>query len=146
MRKPLTIAIAALCVLALGGAVGGYLYFFSGLRTTPKPLALASPSPAVSSSPVASGELTGHWTVASGSQVGYRATEQFAGQSSTHEAVARTSAVSGGLSVQQSGSGLDATDLNFSALVGQLQSVDQVAGYNVSQRDRIVNSTLSASR
>jgi polyisoprenoid-binding protein YceI len=146
MTRPIAATIAAIAVVVVGAAIGGYVYFFSGLRTTPKPLALESPSPVVSSSPTASGDLTGSWTVGSGSQVGYRATEQFVGQSSTHEAVARTSAVTGGLKVQQAASGLEATDLNFAAQVGQLQSIDQVAGYNVSQRDRIVNGTLSVQR
>lgn len=58
------------------------------------------------------------------------------GQSSPHEAVARTSAVSGGLTVRRGISGLEATGLRFTAQLANLQSADQVAGYDVTQRDR----------
>lgn len=144
--KRSTIVILAVVVVVALGAIGGYAYYFSGLRSAPKPLALASPkasatpSSAPSSSP--SSALAGTWTVGQGSLAGYRVREQFVGQSSPHEAVARTSGVSGGLTIRQSSSALQATDINFTAQLGGLQSVDQVAGYNVSQRDRFVSRSL----
>jgi len=143
MRRGMVAVVAVVVVVLVAGGAG-YLYFFSGLRTTPKPLALPSPSstPASSASSSAAAGLMGNWTVGQGSQAGYRVREQFAGQSSPHEAVARTSGVSGGLTVQQSSSGFQASDIAFTAQLANLQSVDQVAGYNVSQRDRIVSRTL----
>jgi len=147
MKRTVIIAAAVVAVLALGGAAGAYAYFFSGLRTAPKALALASPSPAATPTEATTpGSVAGSWTVGSGSVVGYRVREQFAGQSSPHEAVARTSTVSGGLTVAQDSSGLTAADLAFTAQVGQLKSVDTVAGYNVANRDRIVNGTLQVSQ
>jgi polyisoprenoid-binding protein YceI len=140
-----TLGIAAVVAALALGAIGAYLYFFSGIRTSPKPLALtspkaSSPSPSAAASP--SGALAGSWTVGQGSLAGYRVKEQFVGQSSPHEAVARTSGVSGGLTVQPSSSALQVTGISFTAQLNGLQSVDQVAGYNVSQRDRFVSRSL----
>ena len=138
------IGILAVVVVVAVGAIGAYLYFFSGLRSAPRPLALASPTASASPSAAAgqSGALAGTWSVGQGSLAGYRVREQFVGQSSPHEAVARTSTVSGGLTVQQSSGALQASNINFTAQLSGLQSVDQVAGYNVSQRDRFVSRSL----
>jgi polyisoprenoid-binding protein YceI len=147
MRRPFVIGGLVLILLLLGGAAGAYAYFFSGLRTAPKPLALASASPAASPAATAApGGVAGTWTVDAGSVVGYRVREQFVGQSSPHEAVARTSDVTGNATVAQAANGLAASNLQFSAQVGTLKSVDTVAGYNVANRDRIVSGTLQASR
>jgi polyisoprenoid-binding protein YceI len=146
MRRPIVIAAALLALLLVGGAAGAYAYFFSGLRSSPKPLAAASPSPAASPNIAASPSgVAGNWTVGSGSIVGYRVREQFIGREA-NEAVARTSDVSGGLTVTQASSGLTAGNLNFSAQVATLKSVDTVVGYNVANRDRIVSGTLQVSR
>ena len=87
MSRRLWIPIVAVAALALLGSAGAYVYFFSGLRTSPPSLALASPgaSPATDASANA-----GTWQIATGSVVGYRVKEQFVGQTSSHEAVART--------------------------------------------------------
>lgn len=85
----------------------------------------------------------GTWTVAQGSQAGYHVEEQFAGQQATHEAVARTTSVSGGVTVQRAASGLQLSGLRVTAQLADLQSQDQVAGFNVSQRDRIVSGSLA---
>src|SRR4030081_787518 len=90
-------AIVAVVALAGGGA---YVYFFSGLRSSPSALGLsATPSPSAPGSPIPSGSLAGNWTVTTGSVAGYRVKELFVGQTSKHEAVARTSTVSGSLTV-----------------------------------------------
>lgn len=136
------IVVAAL-LLAFFGA--GYLYFFSGLHSTPKPLTLKSSAPESSSSPVATtspSQLTGQWSVSPGSIAGYRVQEQFVGQSSPHDAVARTSQVSGGMTVAQTPSGLVATNLKVDVQLGQLHSIDQVAGFNVTNRDHVVSQDL----
>jgi len=147
LQKQTVIGLAAVALIVVVGAAGGYAYFFSGLRTAPKPLALSSPAaspsaPVASAAPVAGG-LSGRWTVSQGSQVGYRVKEQFAGQPSTHEAVARTSGVTGGFTVQQDSGGWVASAIRFTAQLGGLQSVDQVLGRDVSQRDFFVSRTLS---
>jgi polyisoprenoid-binding protein YceI len=152
VNRPILIGIAVVTVLVAVAAGGAYAYFFSGLRSAPNQLTLggATASPAASTASPApaapAAALAGSWTVSGGSQAGYRVREQFAGQTSTHEAVARTSAVSGSLTVADTGSGLRATAVKFTANLTSLKSVDQVAGFDVANRDRIVSRTLSVSQ
>ena len=143
-RRNLLLAGGALVVILLLGFGAVYAYFFSGLRSAPPPLALATPTPgaSVTASPVAASALDGNWTVASGSQAEYRVNEVFAGQTSSHQAVARTSALSGGLTV----AGLQVRDLTFTAQLTSLASVDTVADYPVSNRDRLVQQSLQTSQ
>ena len=130
--------------MLLGGA-GAYAYFFSGLRSTPPPLALATPSAsagatASAGAPATAGTTT--WSIASGSLVGYRVNEQFAGQSSSHQAVARTSDVTGKVVIAQSGTTYEMTSATITVQLANLASVDSVAGYNVTNRDRVVQQSL----
>lgn len=146
MARRLWIPVVAVAALALLGAGGAYAYFFSGLRTSPSSLALSSP--AISASPSATATSTGGagtWQITSGSLVGYRVREQFVGQSSTHDAVARTSEVSGQVTISQSGTTYLMTSARVTAQLASLASVDQVAGYNVTNRDRIVSQSLNVS-
>ena len=140
MSRKLWIPIGAVAVLALIGAGGAYAYFFSGLRTSPSSLALSSPSASPSAASNAGG--AGTWQITTGSLVGYRVTEQFVGQSSTHEAVARTSDVSGQVTITKTGTTYVMTSAKVTAQLASLASVDQVAGYNVTNRDRIVSQSL----
>jgi polyisoprenoid-binding protein YceI len=150
MRKPLVIGAAVVVAAVLVGLGGAYGYFFSGLRSAPKPLALsptaASPSATASAAASAGSGLAGTWKVGQGSLAGYRVREQFAGQAAAHDAVARTSTVSGSLTVADDGDGLTASSIQFTVGLADLQSVDTVAGLNVANRDRIVSRTLSVSQ
>ncbi|HKW60411.1 MAG TPA: YceI family protein [Candidatus Dormibacteraeota bacterium] len=140
---PLVAAVGL--VVLLGG--GAYVYYFSGLRTAPPTLTLATPSasasPTTTPSTTPSGATT--WTVATGSLAGYRVKEQFVGQSSTHEAVARTSAVSGQVTITQSSTTYELSAATITVQLSGLASVDSVAGYNVTNRDRIVQRSLEVS-
>jgi len=130
--------------MLLGGG-GVYAYFFSGLRSTPAPLSLATPSASAVASASASASATagkGTWSIASGSLVGYRVNEQFVGQSSSHQAVARTSDVTGNVVITQSGTTYEMTSTTITVQLANLASVDSVAGYNVTNRDRIVQQSL----
>jgi polyisoprenoid-binding protein YceI len=141
MSKKLWIPAGAAAVLVLLAAGGAYAYFFSGLRSSPPALALASPSASIATtSPSAAGG--GTWQITSGSLVGYRVKEQFVGQSSTHDAVARTSDVTGTVSIAQNGSTYVMTAATVTVQLANLASVDSVAGYNVTNRDRIVQGSL----
>ena len=144
MSRKLLIPLVAVAALAVLGAAGAYAYFFSSLRTAPPQLALTSPSAtaSASASSTAGAAGSGTWVVGSGSLAGYRVTEQFVGQSSSHEAVARTGAVSGQLTITQSGSGYQLTSGKITVQLSGLASVDSVAGYNVTNRDRIVQRSL----
>jgi polyisoprenoid-binding protein YceI len=141
MSKKLWIPVGAAALLVLLAAGGAYAYFFSGLRSSPPALALASPSAsaAITSPTAASG---GTWQITSGSLVGYRVKEQFVGQSSTHDAVARTGDVTGTVSIAQNGSTYEMTAATVTVQLANLASVDSVAGYNVTNRDRIVQGSL----
>ena len=146
MRRRLIItAAAAVAVVALAGG-GAYVYFFSGLRSSPSALGLsATPSPAATGTPTpaATGSLAGKWTVTTGSLAGYRVKELFVGQTSKHEAVARTSTVSGSLTVSGDSSGYQVTAITFTAALTDLHSVDSVAGRDVTQRDSFVSRQMN---
>ena len=134
--------MAAVVAVAVLGAGAAYAYFFSGLRTSPSALALATPS----ATPTAGASATpGTWQIGSGSVAGYRVKEQFAGQTSTHEAVARTSDVTGQVSIAQAGSTYTMTSAKVTVQLANLASVDSVAGYNVTNRDRLVQRALDVS-
>jgi polyisoprenoid-binding protein YceI len=135
---------AVVAVVALAGAAG-YVYYFSGLRSAPAQLGLSATPAATPSSvttPTAPATLTGSWTVASGSVAGYRIKELFVGQASKHEAVARTSTITGGLTAGGDSSGYQVSSLTFTADVTSLHSVDSVAGRDVTQRDGVVSRQL----
>ncbi len=140
-RRILIPLIAVAALIVLGGA-GAYAYFFSGLRTSPATLALSSPSPTSSASASTTAASGGTWTVTSGSLAGYRVKEQFVGQSSTHEAVARTSGVTGTITITRSGDTYTLSTAKITVQLSGLASVDSVAGYNVTNRDRIVQQAL----
>ena len=148
MSRKLWIPIAAVAALVVLGSAGAYVYFFSGLRTSPASLALSSPSASPTASPTRSTTATGGtgtWQIGSGSLVGYRVKEQFAGQASTHEAVARTGDVTGQVTITSSGGTYQMTSAKVTVQLSNLASVDQVAGYNVTNRDRIVQRSLNVS-
>src|SRR2546428_1524912 len=146
MKSRFLIAGAAvIAVIALAGG-GAYVYFFSGLRSSPNALGLsASPSAQASTSPSAStaGSLAGSWTVTTGSLAGYRVKELFVGETSKHEAVARTSTVSGTLTVSGDSSAYQVTGITFTAALSDLHSLDSVAGRNVTQRDSFVSRQMN---
>jgi polyisoprenoid-binding protein YceI len=145
VRRNLITAGGVLAALIVLGLAGGYAYYFTGIRSAPKPLALSTPSPTASATttPAATSGLAGTWTVAAGGVAGYRVNEKFAGQTSSHEAVAQTSSVTGTLTVAGSGGALQATGASVVVDVSSLHSVDTVLGFNVSNRDRIVSQSLS---
>ena len=148
MSRRIWISIAAVAALVALGGAGAYTYFFSGLRTSPTALGLASPSASASSavSPTASATAgAGVWQIASGSLAGYRVKEQFVGQTSAHEAVARTSDVTGQVTITQSGSSYHLTSARVTVQLANLASADSVAGYNVTNRDHIVQRSLDVS-
>jgi polyisoprenoid-binding protein YceI len=121
--------------LALGAAGVAVLYFVVFAGSSPQKLALSSPTPATSGA-TANGSSTpgaGTWTVTSGSQAGYRVREQLASLPAPSDAVGRTSAVTGTLTLTQSASGYSVTTATFTVDVTKLTS-DQ------SRRDQRIHS------
>jgi len=82
--------IAGVVVVLLVVVGGPFVYFHFIEGPAPAPFKLSKPKQAAAAAP-----LGGTWTVASGSQAGYRVSENLFGQS--HTAVGRTTAVTGQL-------------------------------------------------
>lgn len=139
-RLPLLV-VAVIAVLAVGGFLvfQGFLAGDDVARLTLPPVATTAPatSAANSSGPAgsaaASGSagpgtastpaaLTGTWSIADGSVVGYRVREQLGGVSALTDAVGRTSAVTGSATVEASDATVRVTAAAFEADVTQLQS------------------------
>jgi polyisoprenoid-binding protein YceI len=121
--------------LLLGAAGLGFVYFVVFAGSSPQKLALSSPTPTTSASASTSASTAGAgtWTVTSGSQAGYRVREQLASLSAPSDAVGRTSAVTGSLTLAQSASGYSVTAASLSVDVTKLSS-DQ------SRRDQRIHS------
>jgi polyisoprenoid-binding protein YceI len=129
---------AGVGLLALGTAAALVL----GSHHAPPPLALSTPAAGASQS-----NLVGTWTVAPGSEAGYRVKERFINQPATTEAVARTNKVTGSLVVTWSGAGLLASHVRITVDLASLVSQDRYAAYQAYQRDYFVrNIYLETSR
>jgi polyisoprenoid-binding protein YceI len=116
---------AAVAGVLLLGALGiGILYYAVFAGSAPQKLALSSPTPSSSASTAspASTPGAGTWTVGSGSQAGYRVREQLASLPAPSDAVGRTSAITGALSLTQSASGYSVTTVSISVDVSTLTS------------------------
>src|SRR5437870_10612570 len=133
-RRTLIAAIVGGALL-LGAAGLGIIYFVVFAGSSPAKLALSSPTPSTSASNSPSGSASGAgtWTVTSGSQAGYRVREQLASLPAPSDAVGRTSAVTGTLTLAQSASGYSVTAADFTVDVSKLTS-DQ------SRRDQRIHS------
>ena len=115
-RSRVLIVVVAI-VVAIG--VGGFILYDQVLRGDS---AAALGLPAASSDPIASGvpaasfdgTVAGTWNVASGSVAGYRVREQLAGLSAESDAVGRTDAVTGSMTIETSGSTSTLTAANLS--------------------------------
>jgi polyisoprenoid-binding protein YceI len=145
MKRRLIIAAAAgVAVVVLAGG-GAYVYFFSGLRSSPSALGLSTTPRQAAGTPTSTttGSLAGTWSVTTGSLAGYRVKELFVGQTSKHEAVARTSTVSGTLTVSGDAGGYQVTGIMFTVALTHLHSVDSVAGRDVTQRDSFVSRQMN---
>jgi polyisoprenoid-binding protein YceI len=140
MRRNVIVAAAAGLVALVLVGVGGYVYFFSNLRSSPPSLGLSA-SPTSGAVTTLTG-LAGTWTVSTGSVARYRVKELFVGETSKHDAVAQTSSVTGKMTVAGDSTGYQASGVTVTADITSLHSIDQVAGRNVSQRDGIVSRQL----
>jgi polyisoprenoid-binding protein YceI len=121
--------------LALGAAGLAVLYFVVFAGSSPQKLALSSPTPSAAGSTAnpASTPAAGTWTVTSGSQAGYRVREQLASLPAPSDAVGRTTAVTGTVTLAQSASGDSVTATSLTVDVSKLSS-DQ------SRRDQRIHS------
>ena len=130
-RRPLVI-IAVLAVLAVAGVAITYVTFFTD--DAPERLALSDqPTPTTAAAgpagttatttPSAAGsDLAGTWRVAAGSTAGYRVREKLAALPAKSDAVGRSTAVTGTVKVDGSGTALTASDARFEVDLTKLTS------------------------
>jgi polyisoprenoid-binding protein YceI len=115
----LTTAAAVLGVAVAFGVT--YVTLFQGSSVAPLALSQSTATPGAS---LAAAQLPGSWTVASGSVAGYRVHEQLAFVSAAGDAVGRTSAVSGSLTLTGTPAALVVSTASFSVDVSTLKSDD----------------------
>lgn len=130
-RRPLVI-ITVVAVAVVGALVAAYLAFFTDespesftLSDQPATTAVTGPAGTNATQPAAAaaaGDLTGTWRVAGGSEAGYRVREKLAALPAQSDAVGRTPAVTGTVTVERSGASLQATDARFEADLTKLAS------------------------
>jgi len=133
-RRTLIAAIVAGGLL-VGAAGIGFVYFVVFAGSSPQKLALSSPTPS-SSGATATPSSTlgpGTWSVTTGSQAGYRVREQLASLPAPSDAVGRTSAVTGTLTLAQTASGYSVTAASVTVDVSKLSS-------DKAMRDRRIHS------
>ena len=121
-RYVITAAVAA--ALVLGAAGFGILYLAVFAGSSPQKLALSSPTPSSAASTSASAATAGAgtWSVTTGSQAGYRVREQLASLPAPSDAVGRTTAITGTLTLTQAASGYSVTAAAFTVDVSRLAS------------------------
>ena len=89
--------------------------------SAPRKLAISAGS-SVSSSPLATGQAAGSWTIAKNSVAGYRVREQLAFVGAPSDAVGRTSSITGSMSLAQTATGYTVTAATFTVDVSTLTS------------------------
>ena len=140
-RRRLPWIAAGVAVLVVAGLAAAYFAFFRG--SSAKRLALtpsAGPPSSAGAATAGSGGFAGHWSASAGSQAGYRVREKLAQLPAQSDAVGRTTAVSGGMTVAGAGDHFVARDLRIDVDVTQLRS-------NESRRDnRIRTQGLETTR
>jgi polyisoprenoid-binding protein YceI len=118
-------------ILAIGGAVvvlGGVglalVYFVLFPTSAPKPFALTSPTSTSTATTAASSgaKIAGTWTIATGSEAGYRVREKLEFLPAQSDAVGRTSAITGSMTLTGSNSALQVTAASFKADLSKLKS------------------------
>jgi polyisoprenoid-binding protein YceI len=133
-RRPLVV-VAILAALAVAAVAVVYLSFFND--DAPPPLALSDqaatppvpstqPAPgagvATPTIPSSTTDIVGTWRVAAGSTAGYRVREKLAALPAKSDAVGRSSAVTGSVTVERSGADLVASNASFEVDLTKLTS------------------------
>jgi polyisoprenoid-binding protein YceI len=141
------LAVVAVLLLAIGGGATAWVLFLKGDNVAP--LTLPSTAPAASGVATGSGSVVadpsagtslapasgaaidaasipGTWTIAAGSEAGYRVRERLASLSADSDAVGRTSGITGTATVTATGSSLSVTAASFTVDMTSLASDKQM--------------------
>ena len=117
-----TIAVLLVAAFAL-------IYFVIFPTSSPKPFALTA---STKTTPVSSGtQLGGRWTIAAGSQAGYRVREKLAFLPAISDAVGRTSAITGDATFSETNSVVTATAAAFVIDVYTLKSNESLRDQHI---------------
>lgn len=133
-QRPALVAAAFGGLILLGAIALGIVYFVIFPSSAPARLALADSKSPSASATAASSASTGTWTVASGSQAGYRVRETLAFVGAPSDAVGRTSSVHGTVTIAGSGSNLSVSAASLTVDVNTLTS-------DRAMRDQRIHST-----
>jgi polyisoprenoid-binding protein YceI len=117
-RGALATIVGGVLVVAIAGFA--FIYFVLFPTSSPKPFSLNPSRQDVSVG--SGGELAGQWTIARGSQAGYRVREKLAFLPALDDAVGRTSQITGGATFAESHGSLSVTAASFVINVYSLKS------------------------
>jgi polyisoprenoid-binding protein YceI len=113
-------------ILGIGGVavVAALLFVYFGVLSndSPEEFSLEKGSTENSAAAPPAGELAGTWTVAGGSQAGYRVREKLASLPAPSDAVGRTDAITGQVTIAEEGGAYQARNANFTVDVSRLKS------------------------
>jgi polyisoprenoid-binding protein YceI len=118
-RGQMLLAGAAVLVVGIGALAALFLLILP--TSAPQKLGIRT-TPTASASPLTSGQAAGSWTVAKNSVAGYRVREQLAFVGAPSDAVGRTSAITGSMTLTQAGSDYTVTAATFTVDVSTLTS------------------------
>ncbi len=111
-------ALIAVAVIAGAGLAAAFVFILP--HDAPATLVTTQPSQAQSS--LTPTTVAGRWSIGSGSVAGYRVREQLARLSAQSDAVGRTSAITGSMTMTTSGGAVSVTAASFNADLTQLTS------------------------
>lgn len=118
-KSSLVLGAGALAVVA----AGLFVYFGLLSNDAPEEFSLERGSTENTAAAPPAGELAGTWTIAGG-EAGYRVREKLANLPAQSDAVGRTSAITGQVTIANESGSYTAKDANFTVEVAQLKSDD----------------------
>ncbi len=130
------LAVAVVLLLAVGGGAAAWALFLRGDEVAPLALPTAAPAASgtaaeasvltASTVPIDAASVPGTWSIGANSVVGYRVRERLASLSADSDAVGRTSAITGSVTIAGSGTSLTVSKAAFSVDMTTLASDKQM--------------------
>ena len=117
-KSTLVLGLGAVAVIA----AGLFVYFGILSNDSPEEFSLERGSTENTAAAPPAGALAGTWTVTGGSQAGYRVREKLASLPAQSDAVGRTTAITGQVTIAEEGGAHRAKNANFTVDVSQLKS------------------------
>jgi polyisoprenoid-binding protein YceI len=129
-------AVAVVLLLVVGGGAAAWALFLRGDEVAPLALPTAAPAAsgaaagasvsAASAVPIDAASVPGTWSIGANSVVGYRVRERLASLSADSDAVGRTSAITGTVTITGSGTSLTVSKADFRVDMTTLASDKQM--------------------